>query len=957
MENAMKTEARTSVLAALTRSLAALLVLLLTPLITGNGALNAAVNRDLNNDGVVDSLDLGILMSDWGRTDLPASDLDANADVSAGDVENLLSGLSCTARWSSPHTWGGSKPVAGELVVINNQQCVLLDEDTPDLGGLRILGRLEFDRRDLNLTSAWIHIDGGGLTIGTLGAPYPYKAFITLTGGDTTENVAGHFGTRGLFVDHGTLELHGEVPAVLWTQLGDHAAAGAGSLQLKEPVTWQLGDEIVIAPTDFYGVAETELLALNSVTGNLLGINPAISAHRWGVPQYAGVTGIGLSPDPGFTPPALGTPTILDERAEVGNLTRRIVIQGADDALWSSQGFGAHMMVHGLASRVLVDGVEFRRAGQAGRMGRYPVHWHRLSYHHGTGALLGDAAGHVLRNSSIHGSMNRCVVLHATNGVRLENNICYDIRGHAIFLEDAVERRNLIENNLVLHVRDPDPALRLKNHEASGFQRGSSAFWLTNPDNEIRGNVAADARGNGFWLSFPETAIGLSTAVAIEPRFMHFGVFEDNRAYANDKVGLNIDWAVIDEVGNVAPLSYAATTNETAPWNYLTAERISLSRFTTFKNRQGMWNRVTNPDYIEFISADNLGTFFSGAGNDGLISRSLLVGTSLNNATTYENVPASFLAVGPAPPPQGFASYHSTFSMVDNTLFNFPFMDGIASGAFRTDDYYVRPVDKGFLRNSGNLLVTSHPGYRSRAAFPHYALAGALLDTIGLWGSAGRWWVYDEPFFTHGINCTEVAPLGIDNGQSCVGPYYGVRKFVLDQGNSRFEPYMAIEVERVDAAGTVLGTWSVADGTGQAPFPGMRHFAAHADGRYILRFPGSPMPDDVGMSIENLLTAGDTFLMAVQFNGVNPASVYTTTQYQYFNPGVETAPDSVFKQQYAAAPSLADVVASVGGTFWQDAANNLVWIKLRGGLQDPFIEDPNPFGDEALYGEMYLRLH
>ena len=49
---------------------------------------------------------------------------------------------------------------------------------------------------------------------------------------------------------------------------------------------------------------------------------------------------------------------------EIVNLTRRIVIQGADDADWQVQGFGAHVMVMGLQSRAQVDGVEFRRCGQ-----------------------------------------------------------------------------------------------------------------------------------------------------------------------------------------------------------------------------------------------------------------------------------------------------------------------------------------------------------------------------------------------------------------------------------------------------------------------------------------------------------------------------------------------------------------------------------------------------------------
>ena len=45
-------------------------------------------------------------------------------------------------------------------------------------------------------------------------------------------------------------------------------------------------------------------------------------------------------------------------------------VQGADDALWSGQGFGAQVMVMQAESVLTLDGVELRRMGQAGRIGR-----------------------------------------------------------------------------------------------------------------------------------------------------------------------------------------------------------------------------------------------------------------------------------------------------------------------------------------------------------------------------------------------------------------------------------------------------------------------------------------------------------------------------------------------------------------------------------------------------------
>src|SRR5690606_29863121 len=108
----------------------------------------------------------------------------------------------------------------------------------------------------------------------------------------------------------------------------------------------------------------------------------------------------------------------------------------------------------------------------------------------------------------INESMNRGIVVHGTNGVLVENNIVYNVRGHGVFTEDAVEQRNTFDRNLVLRVRNPlgtNPANTdaLKLHEmetaSPGLSGGASGFWISNPANTITNNVAADCEGFGFW--------------------------------------------------------------------------------------------------------------------------------------------------------------------------------------------------------------------------------------------------------------------------------------------------------------------------------------------------------------------------------------------------------------------------------------------------------------------------
>ncbi len=840
-------------------------------------------------------------------------------------------------RWSDAATWGGTKPQAGAALTIPHGVHVLLDEQPPALARLSVHGTLEFDARDVELQVGSLHVHGA-LYVGSASRPFSHRAVITLTG---TEE-----GSRGLHVEGGRLELCGQPPSVAWTRLGDHAPAGSTQLTLEREVDWKPGDELALAPTDFHGRGQSELLTVAAVDGTRVTLTSPIATARWGRLQYVTSQGMALAPDVTFVPPASPTPTVLDERAEVGHLTRNIVVQGADDVRWRRDGFGANLMVMGQGAVAALDGVQVRRAGQAGQVGRYPVHFHLLSY--GANGAEQPSDPVLVWRSTVAGSSNRCMVLHATNGARLRDNVCFDIQGHAFFLEDAVERRNVLEGNLALRMRAPAPARLLQQHEAEIFQAGPSGFWLTNPDNTVRGNVAADAQGNGFWLAFPNTALGLSAAVPLKPRHLVFGTFEDNVAHSNRAPGLNLDWVPVDAAGNVTPEKYFPTTD--GEFGYETRVRFAMRRITTYKNNEhGFWNRATFPDYEEWVSADNVGTFFAGAGDGGRITRSLVVARSLNNPTPLAG----------SPPPVALASYHSSFDIDRNVIVGFDFAPGEASGAFRTDDYYIRAVDKGLARNPHNRLVASHPGFRTPPVLAeNWTLAGALWDTHGYFGPAGRFWVYDMPFLTHGAACTPVPPAG-QNGQSCEGPYFGVGSFVVDRANSRFIPLMPLRVERQDDAGATVGEWTVGDGNLAPKLGGMRHFAVRAGGRYLLTFPGLPLPRDVSMMVENASGAQDTFLLGVAFDGAQRAAAYLTSRYHYeqYETVPPESPEAPTWRGLQRAASLREVIDSNGERFWQDTANHRVWVKYRGGLRHDGLESADPMSDDALYRPVYLRVH
>jgi len=867
--------------------------------------------------------------------------------------------------WSDKNAWGGSFPNEGDRVTIPAGITILLDINTPSLSGLIIDGTLKFDRQSLELTSDWILVNGN-LQIGTESEPFINKATITLTG-DPSQNIM-EAGSRGIMVMNGSLELFGKAPQRTWSQISQHVEAGATEIQVLETDDWKQGDQIILAPTDFFEVGESQLLSITTVNDNLINVSEPVQKFRWGKLQHLSASGMSIN-DGGSSIPqdsynSVLTPQVLDERAEVGNLTRNIVIQGADDVLWQDSGFGSHVMIMGLDSTVHVDGVEFRRSGQAGRLGRYPFHWHKLSYAD-DGTELGDALDHYLRNSTIHNSANRCVTIHATNGIQFQNNICYDVLGHGIFFEDAVERRNVIENNLILGVRFPTEENALMLHEITqvGVSSGSSGGWITNPDNIVRNNVFADSEGFGLWMAFPENPQGVSSNVSIQPNQLTFGNFDNNIVHSNRLQGVMFDNPPIDNDGRVFPLQYSSSSEQldtSCPDDNF--QRFTISGWQLWKNGGNFWNRATCANYVEFVSADSIGKYFSGAGSDGIITRSLLVGNSLNNLSVK---PQSWK--GPA---TGMATYHSAFDITQNVIVNFPLVEGKTSGAFATDDYYFRPVEKGQIRNKDNLLINSHGGHRSNAqineqidgnfaqGFSHLVFAGALWDPNGIWGDSMNWSVYDRPFFTHNATCNSV-PESLDIS-SCDGTYFGVSSFILEKANEPWFPLMALDVNRLGENFAIIDNWHIDAGEQNFLLPNMRHFAVSQNGIYQLNFPDLVTPpSDVAFDLSNMHEANDSFILAVSFNGTSGAKVYATTfaYPHYLENDFANSAESTIKRDYTELLSLQEVIDSNGETYWQDQENDFVWIKVSlADLQQNSLEPPKLFSDRALYNNFHLRI-
>ena len=58
-----------------------------------------------------------------------------------------------------------------------------------------------------------------------------------------------------------------------------------------------------------------------------------------------------------------------------------------------------------------------------------------------------------IRNAGIHDTFNRCVTVHGTNNLQVENNVTYNTVGHCFFLEDGIETGNQYVRNLAIQTK------------------------------------------------------------------------------------------------------------------------------------------------------------------------------------------------------------------------------------------------------------------------------------------------------------------------------------------------------------------------------------------------------------------------------------------------------------------------------------------------------------------------
>jgi hypothetical protein len=742
-----------------------------------------------------------------------------------------------SVRWSEASSWpGGQVPGAGAAVVIPSGKAVLLDVSPPMLASLRVEGTLVFDEQDLDLTAGHILVLGM-FRVGTSAAPFQHRATITLTGTLADGDVMG-MGNRVLGVAGGTLDLHGE-SRTGWTRLSSSAAAGSSRLLLEDAPDWRPGDKLVVASTDF-DPNHAEVVTISSVSGPTVTlVEPLDFSHYGELQTIAGHT--------------------LDERAEVGLLTRNVLVRG-DSATSQEAGYGGHIM--GTGGTLRVSGVMLRFMGQKGLVARYPMHWH----------VMGPVDGQYFTGSSVWGSFNRCVTVHGTDNARVEGNVCHSHLGHGYFLEDGAETGNLIAGNLGLGTQATDEGVLPTDGRAA-------TFWITNPDNTIRGNAAAGSTGFGFWYALPASPTGLSTGQPELPRNTPLREFSDNVAHTNWRGGLHVDDGPRPD-GETETVFYAPRTD---PADANTAVVADFTRFTAYKHPgRAVWLRGRDHRLGNSVLADNaIGATF--ASSETFVEDALFVGESANNAGTVFN----------GAPRRGYEFYDGRVGADRVTFANYTAAGSIPSSAL------------GFLRNNGFSVSTGN--FAGNVAFinanryyletPHDDRDGdkaaVFYDRDGdVTGAAGVFVVPNQPFLVT-PGCTSRPEW---NAYVCPQRYVGLSV------RSDAEVVAPLTVTRDDAAALTL--------VGVPNNPNSAHASLLPGRSYTVQFAGAaPLRPRISLS---RTIEGEWARLTLAYP---QAALRVVRDFDSSSP-------------LPAAVDLAELDASTGDRYWFDTVTGMLHLKL-----------------------------
>jgi G8 domain len=434
--------------------------------------------------------------------------MDVGADLVIGDS----SGCKNIKIERSRENSRGNNNALGKITIESGGQLCILD-----------------GRDDITIETAGIDIkNGGALRVGSKTAPIGQRVVtLRFTGERPThcqyppqpldaDCFAGSDDdfTKGIQVRAGaTLELYGakgvpKSPSSLpeeamcddsgkcsWTHLskpaGPKALYGEGkgvgspvtddtTLHLARDVSedWRQGDWIVVGGTSF-SPFESEFVRIESVTtkggGSVIMLDPETPLVHY---HFGG-------PDPGFASDpsnpnkqsssfeaGMGKNYGVDERAPIGLISRNIKLTAAiEDAPRGGRSidprnrhWGGEIKILRNFETVAIAGVEIEQFGKE-KLASYPIHFHMAG-------AIADANAPLINANSIHHSYNKCITIHDTQNMTVQNNVCARIVGHIFYTEAGTEKDVNFFGNLGLGAMSHSFGIQTPEQEKQYWWRG-----------------------------------------------------------------------------------------------------------------------------------------------------------------------------------------------------------------------------------------------------------------------------------------------------------------------------------------------------------------------------------------------------------------------------------------------------------------------------------------------------
>ncbi|CAI7901316.1 unnamed protein product, partial [Closterium sp. NIES-53] len=349
-----------------------------------------------------------------------------------------------------------------------------------------------------------------------------------------------------------------------WVRLTETAIASARAIYVDTDVTrWAPGMTIALASTSAdLNDAEHHIIASVSVVTPASA--PGKSDGRYQInlrtPLKNQHDGEEISDGVGGTVGIYGEVALLD---------RHIVITGSDEPAPNNYD-GGNFMVYMTPTAQHIVGVQFRALGNQGTLGKYPLHFHACGQ---------QGQNHIVRKNAIVFTKQRCMVIHATGNMTIEENISYETKGHCYLLEEGSEMRNLFRRNLGINARKVDLVIPPASSNRLDLQtdRQPTTFWLATPFSSFIDNVAAGSEDSGFWLEANVYMRGLSRLLpkigSSIPFYYNWGTWDGNHAHSNALFGFR---------------TYPHGSRPRYP-SAIQNPRVSLKNFLIYRNKAGIF--------------------------------------------------------------------------------------------------------------------------------------------------------------------------------------------------------------------------------------------------------------------------------------------------------------------------------------------------------------------------------